>query len=72
MFPTNPESGQWPTVPLSDTLSPYPLDSFPYVAGNWPVIPCQPVVHHSLKTRVQGESSYCGSSAVRQRARTIV
>jgi hypothetical protein len=23
------EPGQWPAVPLSDTLSPFPLDSFP-------------------------------------------
>jgi hypothetical protein len=31
--PDECESDQWPTVPLSDTLSPFPLDSFPYVAS---------------------------------------
>jgi hypothetical protein len=38
---------------LPYTLSPLPLDSFPHVAGDWPVILCQPVVHQSLSTRVQ-------------------
>jgi hypothetical protein len=38
---------------LPNALSPLPLDTFPHIAGNRRIILRQPIVHHSLKARVQ-------------------
>jgi hypothetical protein len=49
-----PSNDQEPAdATLVNARSPFPLDSFPYIYGNWSVILRQPIVHHSLNAGVE-------------------